>query len=400
MFLAFKEMKKEKTRFFLIIIIFVLISYLVYFLLGLANGLASDNRTAIEHWNADRIVLSNGSNNNINSSMIDQDVIEKDLEGKDYELINLSRAVAYINGKETDENTVNIVLLGTEENSKARPEVLEGREIEDDYEVIGASSLRDKDGVELGDKLKLSMNDAEFTVVGFTDDYKFNVAPVVYTKLHKASAAFIQYKPQYDKAQNQTQAGEQTPAEAGQMPPAEAGQTPVMDGTSQATPAIPERVSAAVLYGEDDDFKDLKDDYDIITIDEFIKEIPGYTAQLLTFALMIGFLIVIAAIVLGVFLYIITIQKKQTFGIMKIQGISNAYIGKSVIVQTFLVSLIGLMIGIFLTWLTEQFLPATVPFKSDWTFYGIITLLMMITSQIGAIFSVRSVSKVDPLEVI
>lgn len=385
MFLAFKEMKKEKTRFFLIIIIFVLISYLVYFLLGLANGLASDNRTAIEHWDADRIVLANGSNNNINSSMIDQDVIEKDLEGKDYELINLSRAVAYINGKETDENTVNIVLLGTEENSKARPEVLEGREIEDDYEVIAASSLRDKDGVELGDKLKLSMNDAEFTVVGFTDDYKFNVAPVVYTKLHKASAAFIQYKPQDDKAQNQTQAGEQTP---------------VMDGTSQATPAIPERVSAAVLYGDDDDFKDLKDDYDIITIDEFIKEIPGYTAQLLTFALMIGFLIIIAAIVLGVFLYIITIQKKQIFGIMKIQGISNAYIGKSVIVQTFLVSLIGLMIGIFLTWLTEQFLPATVPFKSDWTFYGIITLLMMITSQIGAIFSVRSVSKVDPLEVI
>lgn len=375
MFLAFKEIKKEKTRFLLIIMIFLLISYLVYFLLGLANGLASDNKTAVEQWQADKIVLSKGANDNINSSMIDQDLIEKDLEGKDYELINLSRAVAYINGNESKENTVNIVLLGTEEGSRARPKLIEGREIENDYEVIAASSLRDKEGLGLSDKLKLSMNNAEFTIVGFTDDYKFNVSPVIYTELHKASPAFIQYKPQE-------------------------GQAPGVDANSQATANIPERVSAALLYGNEEAYSDIKDDYNIIGVDEFIKEIPGYTAQLLTFALMIGFLIVIAAIVLGVFLYIITIQKKQIFGIMKIQGISNSYIGKSVIVQTFLVSAMGLLLGLLLTWLTEKFLPATVPFKSDWAFYGLISLTMMLTSQIGAIFSVRSVSKVDPLEVI
>ena len=50
MFLALKEIKKEKSRFLLIISIFVLISYLVYFLLGLAYGLAVDNRTAVDAW--------------------------------------------------------------------------------------------------------------------------------------------------------------------------------------------------------------------------------------------------------------------------------------------------------------------------------------------------------------
>lgn len=115
---------------------------------------------------------------------------------------------------------------------------------------------------------------------------------------------------------------------------------------------------------------------------------------------MVIFLIIIAAIVLGVFLYIVTIQKKDIFGIMKIQGISNQYISKSVIIQTFLVSLIGLSLGLILTYVTEYFLPVSVPFRSNIIYYLVITGIMIVTSQIGAFFSVKSVSSIDPLEVI
>ncbi|MFZ1690913.1 MAG: ABC transporter permease, partial [Trichococcus flocculiformis] len=45
MFLAWKEIKHSKTRFSLIIGVMVLVSYLVFFLVGLAYGLAQDNRT-------------------------------------------------------------------------------------------------------------------------------------------------------------------------------------------------------------------------------------------------------------------------------------------------------------------------------------------------------------------
>ena len=48
--------------------------------------------------------------------------------------------------------------------------------------------------------------------------------------------------------------------------------------------------------------------YDIQT---FISTLPGYTAQVLTFSLMIGFLIMIVAFVLGIFIYVLTIQKNQ-----------------------------------------------------------------------------------------
>ncbi len=58
MFLAFKELKYSKTKFALIIIVIILVSYLVYFLTSLANGLASSYTNAIEKWDSDYIVLT------------------------------------------------------------------------------------------------------------------------------------------------------------------------------------------------------------------------------------------------------------------------------------------------------------------------------------------------------
>ncbi|WP_297281691.1 ABC transporter permease [uncultured Anaerococcus sp.] len=381
MYLALKEMKKEKGRYILIISIFLLISYLVYFLTGLSYGLAEDNKTAIDNWQASQIILSKGSNSNLSSSMINKDDIEEDLKDIDHTLINLSRSAAYKNSKENEDNLVNITLIGMDSDSKSFPKILDGNDIENDDEIIASSALKDEEGLKIGDTLKLSSNDKVFKIVGFTDDYKYSVSPVIYTKLEQASPTSSFFSD--NNAEGDKNAQEK--------------QNPEENMNPQAM-QIPEKISAALVY--DEDKFDLDSDYDLMPIDDFIEELPGYRAQILTFDLMIGFLIVIAAIVIGVFLYIITIQKKNIFGIMKIQGISSSYIGKSVILQTLIVSLIGLAIGLGLTYLTEAFLPITVPFKSNPYYYAIISILILITSQIGAFFSVRSVSKVDPLEVI
>lgn len=386
MFLAIKEMKKEKARFFLIISIFILISYLVYFLVGLANGLAVDNRTAIDQWEVSHVILADGSNKNISSSMIDQAQLEEDLEGIDYYLVNLSRSAAYKNGSEEDRNTIDISLIGMDESSKYFPEIIKGDLPSEEKDAVASLSLKLEEGMAIGDELKLSMNGSIFKIVGFTEDYKYNVSPVIYTKLADASTASIIYSPVEEDAENPQQ---NVPED--------------VDALSGPTPGVPERVSAGLVnFSENDSSKieRLDESYDVITKEDFIKEIPGYYAQLLTFGLMIIFLIIIAAIVLGVFLYIVTIQKKDIFGIMKIQGISNQYISKSVIIQTFLVSIIGLSLGLILTYVTEYFLPVSVPFRSNIIYYLVITGIMIVTSQIGAIFSVKSVSSIDPLEVI
>lgn len=374
MFLAIKEMKKEKSRFVLIICIVVLISYLVFFLTGLAYGLAKDNVTAVEMWNANKIVLKSGTNSNLSASMMDKKALD-DLKNYDISPINLVRVVAYKNSNESKENTINIAMIGLNQDSKAYPEIIEGKKPENKDQVLASISLKDEEKLEIGDKLLISMNDREYEIVGFTKESKYNVSSVIYTELNESSPNILSFV-KHDAESNDDKT----------------------DATSGATKNIPERIAGIIVHGEND--LKTNEKYDVISIDEFINEIPGYLAQVLTFGLMIGFLILISTIVLGVFMYIITMQKKQTFGIMKVQGISNLYISKSVIHQTFLVSVIGVLIGLGLNLVSEIFLPKTVPFKSNYTFYGLIALIIVVISLVGAIFSVRGVTKVDPLEVL
>ena len=69
---------------------------------------------------------------------------------------------------------------------------------------------------------------------------------------------------------------------------------------------------------------------------------------------MIVFLFIISATVIGVFLYVITLQK-HLFGVLKAQGFTNGYLAKMVFAQTFILSLIGTIIGFLLTLLTGTF---------------------------------------------
>ncbi|NLW51845.1 MAG: ABC transporter permease [Tissierellia bacterium] len=381
MFLALKEMKKDKGRFLLIISIVVLISYLVFFLTGLAYGLAKDNTSAVEKWGADKVVLKSGTNANILSSMMDMDSVD-DFNNEDISPINIGRSVAYLNGDETDKSTIDLVLIGLKQGSTAYPEVIEGDLPKTQDEVLASITLRDEDNVQIGDTLVLSMNDRKFKVTGFTQEAKFNVSPVIFTDLEMASASMMVFIPEQE----------------GQVDDKPDPSTQPIDSVSSPTPGVPERISGILVHGENSVVSN--DNYDVLSIDDFIQNLPGYLAQVLTFGWMIGFLILISTIVLGVFMYIITMQKKQTFGIMKVQGISNSYIAKSVIIQTFLVSLFGVLIGLALTYISEYFLPYTVPFKSNIAFYGIIGGLILLISLVGAIFSVKGVSKVDPLEVL
>ncbi|MDN6690812.1 MAG: ABC transporter permease, partial [Enterococcus sp.] len=70
MFLAINEIKHSKLRYTLVMGVMFLIAYLVFFLTGLAYGLAQDNRTAVDKWDADSILLTEEANNNLNMSMI------------------------------------------------------------------------------------------------------------------------------------------------------------------------------------------------------------------------------------------------------------------------------------------------------------------------------------------
>ena len=66
-----------------------------------------------------------------------------------------------------------------------------------------------------------------------------------------------------------------------------------------------------------------------VSINDFIENLPGYKPQNLTLNFMISFLFVISATVIGIFLYVMTLQKTSLFGILKAQEFTNGYLANA-----------------------------------------------------------------------
>ena len=355
MFLALNEIMHSKLRYALVAGVMFLIAYLVFFLTGLAYGLAQDNRTAVDKWEADSIVLSKDANSNLGMSMITKKTAEEVEGGK---VAYLAQTPGVVTSKDsTDEGKINVSFFGIDKDQFIMPNLVEGKAFNNDDEAIGDSSLKEEYDLAVGDTVKLSGSDKTFKLTGFTDHAKFNVSPVLYTTIN----AYQQIR--FEK-----------------------------EDTSENA-----RINAIVVRGK---INDLPEDLEQIKISKFINELPGYNAQVLTFGFMIGFLIVIAAIVIGIFIYVLTMQKINIFGVMKAQGITGGFIARSVVAQTFILSFVGILLGLVGTVGTSLVLPDAVPFQSNWLFFGVISLLMLVVAVLGALFSVRTIVKIDPLKAI
>ena len=355
MFLALNEIMHSKLRYALVAGVMFLIAYLVFFLTGLAYGLAQDNRTAVDKWEADSIVLSKDANSNLGMSMITKKIAEEVEGGK---VAYLAQTPGVVPSKDsTEEGKINVSFFGIDKNQFIMPNLVEGKAFDNDDEAVGDISLKEEYGLAIGDTVKLSGSDKTFKLTGFTDHAKFNVSPVLYTTIN----AYQEIR--FEK-----------------------------EDTSENA-----RINAIVVRGK---ISNLPEDLEQIKISKFINELPGYNAQVLTFGFMIGFLIVIAAIVIGIFIYVLTMQKINIFGVMKAQGITGGFIARSVVAQTFILSFVGILLGLLGTVGTSLVLPDAVPFQSNWLFFGVISLLMLVVAVLGALFSVRTIVKIDPLKAI
>ena len=70
---------------------------------------------------------------------------------------------------------------------------------------------------------------------------------------------------------------------------------------------------------------------DLVTAskNDIVTNIPGYSEEQGSLTMMITFLYIIAAFVLTVFFYVITIQKVDQFGMLKAIGAKTSYLAKS-----------------------------------------------------------------------
>lgn len=353
MFLAWNEIKKNKLRFTLITGVLMLVSYLVFFLSGLATGLQSLNRESVDKWEATAILLSEDADKSLyQSSLTLEDT--SDLDAKEMAILGQISTIA-----RSGDLKENVSIFGLEEDEFLMPEVTEGTAFNKENEVIASDTLKEA-GFEIGDELSVSSSDEKLIITGFTNKARFNAAPVLYGDI----ATFQRIK--FGEAAEQND----------------------------------DKLNAVVT--QDTNFEALyaPEGYEWIEIETFIRNLPGYTEQNLTLTFMIYFLFVISSVIVAIFLYVLTVQKMSMFGVMKAQGISNQYLSRSVVAQTFILAFIGTLVGFSLTLLSGLFLPAAVPVSFDiglMLLYGGVLILVAIA---GAVFSVWTIVRIDPLQAI
>ncbi|HHW6582720.1 TPA: ABC transporter permease [Staphylococcus aureus] len=348
MFLAWNEIRRNKLKFGLIIGVLTMISYLLFLLSGLTNGLINMNKEGIDKWQADAIVLNKDANQTVQQSVFNK----KDIENKYNKQATLKQTGETVsNGHQKD----NVLVFGVEKSSFLVPRLIEGHKATKDNEVLADETLKNK-GFKIGDTLSLSQSDEKLHIVGFTESAKYNASPVIFT--NDATIAKI---------------------------------NPRLTG---------DKINAVVVRDTNWKDKKLNQELEAVSINDFIENLPGYKPQNLTLNFMVSFLFVISATVIGIFLYVMTLQKTSLFGILKAQGFTNGYLANVVISQTLILALFGTAFGLLLTGVTGAFLPDAVPVKFDVLTLLVFAIVLMIVSVLGSLFSILTIRKIDPLKAI
>ena len=369
MFLALREIRHEPVRFTLIISVITLVAYLTFFLASLAVGLANRYRAGIDGWNTASVAVTDASNDNLSASRLSDKQLSaaKDLakdKGATASPLMSTAAVAQapdVKDEDGEALREDVFAFGIDLDGQLSPPVAEGRAVSDPRsEVLIDDSLKAK-GLTAGKTIRLLGSDHDWTIVGFTHDTTFQAAPIVTLD----SRALGQY------------------------------------GPTSLSPAVSAVVFTSDLTADSKAVQSAEDaGLTILTTEELIRTLPGYSAQVLTFSLMIGALIIIASTVLGIFIYVLTLQKRPVLGILKARGVPTSYLIRSGCAQTLVLSVAGIGIGLLLTIVTSLVLPRAVPFRISALLDLLIVTAFIVVSVIGGFISVRVISRIDPVEAI
>ena len=351
MFLAIKEIKREKLRYGLIILMIFLISYLIFVLSALATGLASENTQALESWDAQKVVLNKNANVSMSQSFLTKSDLKRASLSKDEALLGQIPVVV----KKAGRPQISAQFIGVKKKQFIYhdQELVAGRRAKKNYEVAVDQAFKTK-GYKIGDKLALNGSSRKYKIVGFVKNAKINIAPIIYGTLGS-----------WKKLR-------------------------------QGMPTL----EASAIISRNNHYKYNYKNSKTYPIDQFIKKLPGYTAQNMTFELMIGFLYIISLIIIAVFLYILTMQKMHNYAVMRAQGIPSSTLVKATVSQAIILVLAGLVIGLAAMLVTVKVLPAAVPisFTPEIILTGTVGLLL--TAIIGSLIPIRSILKVDPAQAI
>lgn len=351
MFLALKEIKHEKFRYTLIAIMIMMISYLMFILMGLMLGLANENKAAINSWGTRTVFLNQNANGSLSQSMITNAQLPQKLNRHEALVGQVPVVLTRATGDHKHKQNAQLIGLDSRQFiAKKRLRLVAGHQAKNNHEVVVDQGLRDQ-GYHLGDRVRLNNDGRDFKIVGFVKDAKLSVAPVIYTSLAN-----------WRKLRG-------------------------VNSTVVASGVVTDQNIKGSAFPK----------LSRLTVKQFIHKLPGYTAQNNTFTFMIAFLMVVSLVIIAVFLYILTMQKMANYAVLRAQGIPARHLVNATLAQAALLMLCGVVGGIVFTWITQLLMPTEVPILMSWPAITGIGLALIVLGMVGALLPVRMILKIDPI---
>ena len=370
MFIAIRDLKYAKGRFFLMGFVVTLVAFLVITLSGMSEGLIKANISGLIELPATHIAFEDNGNPSYRQTMVERYMWEGWAEEDAVKAIAPMGHTVFT-ARAADDTPHEIALWGIEPGSFVEPPVIIGEgwgEVENGVVITGDLV---KDGVGIGDELILDRALTRLVVVGFTEEPR-NIGhlPVIYAQLPKWQEA--------------------TYGPPGGPPPGEKLPDILFDFVS----------IVALQLEEGADLAAIDDENETKTFDRlgFYAASVGYESEVQTVQMIQSLLVVISALVLGAFFSIWTIQRTREIGLVKALGASNGYLMRDALGQAVLLIALGTVLGLAGTLWVERLVEGTkFPFMLPvGAVVGAITTLF-ITGLIGAGLSIKRITSIDPI---
>ncbi|MEZ4523799.1 MAG: ABC transporter permease [Thermomicrobiales bacterium] len=278
--------------------------------------------------------------------------------------VEASAPLAYVaaNYTNADGEIGSAALLGYDIGTIAEPNVTDGRALtaDDTTGMLADKRFLNDSNFSIGDTVSVQfrLETVEMEIIGEIDEGAFFFQPAVY--ILRSTLLDLKY-------------GE-VPAES--------------------------RPAASVVLIQGDPASDAGQGYEILDKQTAFDNIEGVQGQSATITSLQVFGYLIGAMVIGVFFYVLTLQKVSQIGMLKAIGASSGYILRQLLTQILIIAAIGLAVSIALALLTDRVLQGggeVVPISFSTTAFVATGVLLLATSALAALFSGRQVLRTDPI---
>jgi len=338
---------------------------LIHFLLGIYKGVADGSVEYIRSSKTDLWIMQKHTTNILRSTSI----IRNNQRGEIEELPGVAYAspLLFIIGSvnvSDGPKTAYIIGYDSEKNLGGPPSIHQGRGIQADNEIVLDRSFAAKYQLDLGDIVRIKQH--KLTVVGLSSGTNMFVLQYVFVTLTEAFK-IINFGGIVSCLQVKLKPG------ANQY---------------QVARSIEHKVPDVVVYGQETFLKNN------------IEEMESGVLPMLFVIALIGSVVLTA--ILSLILSINVLERRKDYAVMKALGAPQDFVPKLVIIQSFVLSISGLMLGMLVFFPLMKVVEKIAPEVSVSTsIYHviIISLGVMFISLISSLYPISKLKQIYPMEV-